>query len=273
MEAQTTTPEPLTITAVNIPSANHAASISLRSTGVTNTWISIEGQNIGNYDRTADHIGSVYGKRDTLLKEDQLFAGVAREAVCGSVQVRSVKTLLTETNAENAHPKLAVPDNITPKTNDTVHAIGLDFYHGDTNTKPKCTPDIDANNPTKPLLTRDGKELRWIITGKHDKEPYYFSPRENILQAQKVPICTRDNFNTTTQTLKGTLEMCYGKNSNDMIIISKRITGYYGTADTVTELAPANKVDFTGTTTNQADPNNDSDEYKALLKRLYLPPI
>ena len=252
---------------------------TIQATAPTNAWIDINHRNVKNTIEPFA-IGSIYGRSDSLLKENPIFSTPIGNNECIAA-VQSVNTILNSVSGNYSVANLAVPDNITPTGINNIHAIGFDLSSpitGNNDRTGKCTPDLEANaTDTTPIFMRDGKELRIQIYGKHDKEPYYFSPRDNILQAQKVPICTRDNFNTTTQTLKGTLEMCYGKNGNDMVIISKRLMGFYGTADTVTEPAPANKIDFTGTPATQpntpANPNNDSDEYTALLKRLYLPAI
>ena len=125
----------------------------------------------------------------------------------------------------------------------------------------KCPIDLEA--PTKyPIITKN--ELRYTLYNQSDNKAYCFSPRENILQAQPIPLCTNDNFDTTDQTLKGDIKMCYGKNSNDMVIISKKLTGFYGATEEITIPDDPIALDSNIVVRNS---------YIELLKRLYLPPI
>ncbi len=127
-------------------------------------------------------------------------------------------------------PGFAIPDNISPRTpTSSLFAYGLDFA--------SCTPDPEAVH-SQPLIT--DKEMRYTIYGKADKQPYYFSPRDNITAAQLIPACTTDIIDTSdNNTLKGDNTMCYGKHGSDMVIITKQLTGFYGAADSVTTPATA----------------------------------
>ena len=132
--------------------------------------------------------------------------------------------------AENNHvPGITVPDNTRPQNNSTNRAMGFDIYLN-SNKDHACSPDLEAAS-SESLLT--DKELRVTIYDKHDKEPYYFSPRDNIVKAQSIAECSDTNFNATDQTLKGDSKMCYGKNGTNMVILTKRLTGFYGAADSV----------------------------------------
>ena len=271
LEAQT--PTILDIPRTNIPDAIKGSSI-LQSTGTTNTWLNTNNRSLFNSEEP--HIGHTHFKKDTLLEPHQLFVNVTTDASC-ITEVRSVKLLLNTERYPNAVPNIAIPDNIKPNTNrDDIIAIGFDFYNRTANIDRSisCTPNPEATSKS-PLFTRENKELRYTIIGKHDKKPYYFSPRENITQAQPIPACTTETFDTTTQTLKGDTKMCYGKNSNDMVIITKRVTGFYGAADSIT--TPTNPIALDS---NIVETQKEYDEkikrekdYLALLERLYLPPI
>ena len=267
LEAQTI----LSIPPTNIPAVEQHISLTLQTTSPTNVWLTPSNNTMPHrFDNEGDTIiGHIHLTKDPLIKTNPIWDNIETTS-CGGNFI-SVKIQLAWDNAqgETAVPHLIVPDNITPQGNDSITAMGFNWNNN-------CTPNYETQtDETTPLLMRDGKELRYTITGKHDKKPYYFSPRDNITQAQPIPACTTETFDTTTQTLKGTQEMCYGKNGNDMVIITKRPLGFYGVADTVS--TPTNVVDFTGTPATQpntpANPNNDSDEYTALLKRLYLPAI
>ena len=184
-------------------------------------------------------------------------------------------------------PRLQIPDNITPKGKWNTFAIGFDFYNDGDKPIP-CNLDLDAYSQ-HPIIAQ--KELRYTLYNQSDKKAYHFSPRENITQAQPIPLCTDDSYSTHHKTLKGDTKMCYGKHGDNMVIITKTVTGFYGAADTVTEPTPAQTPDNTPADTvteptpaqtpdntpansnNDDSSNDDSAEYIALLKRLYLPPI
>ena len=225
-------------TILRIPEPNNFPATTGGTTEITmesstNVYLNSANDRHNNIEKT--QIGDFYIQSDTLIKSNPLFSTVTERITCDA-EIRSVKALLTETAGRV--PNLAVPDNITPQGNDNITAIGIDFNNqtgGGRDTK--CTPDPEA--PSTKLLF-SSKELRITITDKHGKKPYYFSPTENVTQAQPIPPCTSDNFKKNTQTLKGNTKMCYGKNSGDMIIITKRLVGFYGTADSIT--APTNPI-------------------------------
>ena len=82
-------------------------------------------------------------------------------------------------------------------------------------------------------------------------------------------------FDTTTQTLKGNTKMCYGKHGDNMVIITKKLTGFYGTAESIT--TPMNPIaldsDITETQKEYDEKIKREKDYLELLKRLYLPAI
>ena len=175
---------------------------------------------------SSNNIGEIYLQIDTKILPNPI--NPIGAFVC-TIQPTNVQDILTTNNV----PNLAIPNNIAPKDKNKVIAIGFDFWKGSNKTE-QCTPDFEANSTT-PLIIN--KELRITIYGKHDKTPYYFSPRDNITQAQNITTCKTSNFNTTTQTLKGDTTICYGKNGTNLVIISKQLMGFYGAADTVTKHA------------------------------------
>ena len=155
---------------------------------------------------------------------------------------------LDRNNMKHNVTNLKIPSNIKEQTNDTIIAIGFNFSPSIESDKEKCTiGDFEA--PSKhPILT--SKELRYTLYNQSDNKAYHFSPRESIFDAQPIPLCTNSTIDTTTQTLKGNTKMCYGKNGNDMVIITKQLTGFYGATE-----------QFVIT------------EYMKLQQRLYLPAI
>ena len=163
---------------------------------------------------------------------------------------------------KNQVKNIAIPSNIKEQTNDTIIAIGLNWiYPSPPDDKWPCTADLEAPSKQPLFLT---KELQYTLYNQSDNKAYHFSPRENILQAQPIPLCTNSTIDTTTQSLKGDTKMCYGKNGNDMIIMTKKLTGFYGATETITTPTIKRNLD--------ADRVDDPD-YLALLERLYLPPI
>ena len=140
----------------------------------------------------------------------------------------SAKQIITSTIT---YQGLAAPDNITPKGNDNLIAIGFDITLFGGSSTDQCNPDLEAPSEHQ-IITNKG--TYFTLYNQSDKKAYYFEPRVNITQAQSIPICTTDNFNTSDNTLKGTTEMCYGKNGgNDMMIITKKPLGFYGAADSI----------------------------------------
>ncbi len=133
-------------------------------------------------------------------------------------------------------PGFDIPNNIEPSRKNKLSAYGLDFtiIGGGS-----CSPDPEATSD-KPLII--GRDMRVTIYDKADKKPFYFSPRDNILDAQPIPACTSTIIHTSNNTLKGNNTVCYGKHGDDMVIITKRLAGFYGAADTIT--TPANPVNL-----------------------------
>ena len=247
---------PLTITPPAKPDGEHGNFTILGLTG------SIYYISLGNATLTSassNPQGELYLISSTnLAHSDPTLPHIPFNSIVCRGQVVQVK------NVNNTYvPNLAIPDNISPATKSEVVAIGINFFVNETRfainnneyTTP-CQTDLEATS-SYPINTV--KEIRYTIYGKHDKEPYYFSPRGNITQAQPIDPCTTTNFDTTTQTLKGDTKMCYGKNGNDMVIITKQFTGFYGATEEIT--------------TSDTRTDEQKKAYAELLKRLYLPPI
>ncbi len=138
-------------------------------------------------------------------------------------------------------PGFDIPKNIEPNKKKNLFAYGLDFQVSGKS----CSPDPEATSD-QPLII--GRDLRVTIYDKADKKPFYFSPRDNILNAQPIPTCTSTIIHTSNNTLKGNNTVCYGKHGDDMVIITKRLTGFYGAADTIT--TPTNVVNLNPGTTS-----------------------
>ncbi len=132
-------------------------------------------------------------------------------------------------------PGFDIPNNIEPNKKNRLSAYGLDFQ---VTGGGSCSPDPEAASNQPLIIARD---MRVTIYDKADKKPFYFSPRDNILDAQPIPVCTTDLIDTNN-VLKGNNTVCYGKHGDDMVIITKRLTGFYGAADTVT--TPANPINL-----------------------------
>ena len=178
-------------------------------------------------------IGDIYIPSQTRILTNTIFEGFVR---C-TITFDTVDRLVIDNHRV---PGIALPDNTRPQNNlANNRAFGFDIYAGNsTNRDHACSPDLEAKS-SQPLLT--DKELRVTIYDKNNKKPYYFSPRDSIMQAQPIDKCANDNL-YTNQTLKGDSTMCYGKNGTDMVIITKRLVGFYGSANRV--IAPANPVNL-----------------------------
>ena len=191
----------------------------------------------GPSSRLTDHgtkpTGDIYLVQDTTTLVHPLFRGAGDyRCFAGLAHVVTLNTTMV--------PSFALPDNIVPKTPlRSVYAYGLDFFNDNTNTTTKCSPDPEAVH-SQPLVT--DKEMRYTIYGKAEKTPYYFSPRDGITEAQPIPMCTTDMIDTSNNALKGNNTVCFGRNGTDMVIITKRLTGFYGVADSVT--TPADPTDL-----------------------------
>ena len=211
---------------------------------------------------TRDNIGHIFipGPYLNITKNPSLPERTKVIQYCPS-SPEHVKFLLTTTN-DNVKG-LKIPSNIKEQTNDTIIAGGFNWYPTAPSDTYQCPTDLDLEAPSKyPLITQN--ELRYTLYNQSDNKAYYFSPRENILQAQPIPLCTTETIDTTTQTLKGNTKMCYGKHGDNMVIITKKLTGFYGATETITTPKIPRDLDSTVV---------DDPDYLALLERLYLPPI
>ncbi len=92
-----------------------------------------------------------------------------------------------------------------------------------------------ANDPNRcngsPDITFDDslsltKEVYVRFVGTDGQVPFYYT--DNRIN---IPKCTSTNFDSTTNTLIGNTEICYGKDGVDTIIISKILT-VFGVSDT-----------------------------------------
>ena len=219
---------------------------------------------IGTPDSEAyPSIGNLYinEERQSIEKHPELPELDNNDPDCLS-SIHSVRWILDPShNADNPVKNIAIPDNIKEQTNDTIIAAGFNFeYHTTPTEDNDCPTDLEATSK-HPIFT---KELRWTLYNQADKKAYHFSPRENILQAQPIPLCTTETIDTTTQTLKGDTKMCYGKHGDNMVIITKKLSGFYGATEEIT--TPTNPIDLDSNITQ-------TKAYTELLKRLYLPAI
>ena len=179
---------------------------------------------------------AIYFSHPIPILSNPIFSNINDEMTQCAARVISLRDIFT-IHVQGFDP----PDNITPNTTSSLVGLGLDFFNNtDPSNDTQCSPNFETPS-SDPLFT--GKELLITIYQKSDKAPYYFSPRDNILEAQPIPVCSSTNFNETDQTLKGDNSMCYGANSTSMVIITKRLAGFYGAADTVTP--PTNPVNLT----------------------------
>ncbi len=197
-----------------------------------------------NFDSDTEHDGSIYYDGDSKRYTDDsgndatadlyvargtetlpraLFEGTGDYQCTGNFE--RVKFL-----GKQRVPSFAIPDNVTPDRKGRLAAYGLDFYNKSTTIS--CRPNPEAVSD-QTLITDTA--LRITIYGKADKKPIYFSPRDGILKAQPIPMCTTDMIDTSNNNaLKGNNTVCYGVHGNDMVIVTKRLTGFYGAADSVT---------------------------------------
>ncbi len=169
--------------------------------------------------------GDIYIESNTETLPNSLFV-ITDDYACDATldPIKSLK--------EKQVPNFVRPDNVSPKNN-RLFGFGLDFE------SPCSTPSPET--PSNQTIFTD-KEMRVTLYGKADKKPYYFSPRDGILQAQPIPACTSDIIHTSNNTLRGDNTICYGKHGDDMVIITKRLAGFYGAANKVT--TPTNPVNL-----------------------------
>ena len=173
-------------------------------------------------------IGHIYiPDRTTPLEQNPILN--ATKSTCGG-SIDSLAILVSNKGLKKSIKGLEIPDNITPKGKKKVIAMGINWIQGTTSPNVNCKIDLEANSK-HPILST--KELTFTLYNQSDKKAYYFSPRANILQAQPIPLCTTSTIDTTTLTLKGDTKMCYGKHGNNMVIVTKTLTGFYGAADKV----------------------------------------
>ena len=236
-----TTPTPSALLTLAPPtiyssSPNYEA-ISIISSAGNTTGYTSHRNNVTTFTHTSDPstaIGDLFLVHHVPILSNPFFSGVTDESKPCAALLDTLATV-----PSRLVPNFAVPDNITPNTKTSLVGLGLDFRNG-TGGEPACSPDPEAV-ASNPLIT--GKELRFTLYDQSDKSPYYFSPRDNITQAQQIPVCSSTNLDTADQTLKGDNSMCYGEHGDHMVIITKRLVGFYGAADTVTP--PTNPVDLT----------------------------
>ncbi len=243
-----TVPRDTNILTLAPPSDFPALNADGRTLAVTSDPTTTPGAYLAGNDRERytghqnTRIGDLHIQNDTKILPNEF----PEESTCVA-QFRIVNLLIADNNYGNL--TLKVPDNLIADSG----SFGPNFIKRD-----GCNIDLTKNS-TKPLIT--DKEMRFTIYDKTDEHPYYFSPRENITKAQPIPACTTDMIDTTTNTLKGNNIMCYGKNGDDIVIITKRLTGFYGTAGTI--IVPTHIIDF-----NKGDeppPPPSDDDYFALV--------
>ena len=215
-----------------------------------------------------DSLGHLFipGPRQSILPNPILPKTHDEPSILCSGNTHNVKKILNNDYADSNVKGLTAPNNIMPKGNDSIIAAGINWYPSTENDNEKClfkSKAIDLEAQSKHPLTLT-KELRWTLYNQSDKKAYHFSPRENILEAQPIPLCTSTNLNTTDQTLLGDTKMCYGKHESNMVIITKKLTGFYGAAESITTPDDPIALD-----SNVIERNS----YVELLKRLYLPAI
>ena len=180
--------------------------------------------NGASYTHDGKSIGDLFIPHPTGILSNPLFLG-SEEFDCSAV-VETVSYAIDNSDI----PDLAIPDNIKPKAKKKLVALGINFFATGSSPQESCSPDLNSQS-SDPLIT--DKEMRVTLDGVATKKPYYFSPRDNVYNAQYIPLCTSSNYDTDDQTLKGDTKMCHGINGDDMVIITKRLTGFYGAADIV----------------------------------------
>ena len=229
----TTTVDSTAIMTLNpLPNTPEPAEKSLRIFvgSNNNDYIGIARSSTVKVSPNVDNIGHMYIEEPTFIEQNPIFSNIASEIDC-RMNLNHVENILNGGQLDFV-PNLAVPDNIKPKNVNKVIAIGMNWRPSLPSQADPCTIDLEANNTnTPPLITK--KELRITLYNQSDKKAYYFSPRENITQAHPISLCTTSTIDTTTLTLKGDTKMCYGKHGNNMVIVTKTLTGFYGAADKV----------------------------------------
>ena len=223
-------------------------------------------------DENEKPIGEIFvpGSRPPITTNPKLTNGTAGDT-CGGT-FTSLKNLLIDRDLrKHGIPNLKTPDgisepainkrtdNVTLYKANNITAIGFDWYKKNNKANTNCTINFELTNNNPIILT---KELRYTLYNQSDNKAYYFAPRENITKAQTIPLCTTDNLNTTDQTLKGDTKMCYGKHGDNMVIITKKLNGFYG----ATEYTEQERQEI-------KEREQREKEYTELLKRLYLPAI
>ena len=226
----TTDPSDLLTISGTIPDPVFTSTTVISDAGVKTGYITTSSSNGHTFTHTnilADRIGSIFVPHEPRIPSNDIFTTARSE--CDLFPV-DIKTALDN----NYVTGLAIPDNIKPKAKTNLVALGFDMRNA-SGASVSCSPDLESNNNPGPLLL--DKALYITLSNKSKKAPYYISPRDNITSAQQITACSSDNFNTNNQTLKGTTEMCYGKNGTDMVILTKRLAGFYGAANNVTAVS------------------------------------
>ena len=255
------TPDPSDLLTISgtIPSPVFTSTAVISDAGVKTGYLitsSRDGHTFTHTNTPADRIGSIFVPYETRIPTNNIFTTARSECDLTPIDIKSALN-------NNYVSGLAIPDNIKPNKKKDLVALGFDMHNNSGYTVP-CSPNLESNNNPGPLLL--DKALQFTLSGKHDKKPYHISPRDNITSAQQIAACSSDNFNTNNQTLKGTTEMCYGKNGTDMVILTKRLAGFYGAANSVTAVSspdPSTPV-TPGTPLTISPANTSAAEYRVI---------
>ena len=223
-----------------VPAPQFTSVRIISDSGVTTGYIPVP-ENGASYTHAnmtnKPKVGDLFIQDPTGILSNPLFPTNA-EFDCNAI-VETVSSAIDNSNI----PDLAIPDNIKPKAKKKLVALGINFFATGSSPQESCSPDPEDSS-VYALVT--DSEMRVTLYDQSNRSPYYFSPRENITQAQPIPACSDINYDASDQTLKGDTKMCYGVNGDDIVIITKRLTGFYGAAKTVTTpTSPAN-LDVTG---------------------------
>ena len=208
----------------NSPDPTFTSIAVISDSGVRTGYINTSSSNGHTLTHSAaDRIGSIFIPHQPKIPASNIFTTARSECNILPIDINAARS-------NNYVPGLDIPDNIEHDTTNSLTALGFDMYSG-SDKSVQCSPDLESNNNTTPLLL--DKELRFTLFGKYDKTPYYISPRDNITAAKSIPACTPTTIHLSNQSLqKGTL-MCYGTYENNTVIITKRLSGFYGAADRV----------------------------------------
>ena len=208
----------------NSPDPTFASIAVISDSGVRTGYINTSSSNGHTLTHSAaDRIGSIFIPHQPKIPANDIFTTARSECNILPIDINAARN-------NNYVPGLDIPDNIEHDTTNSLAALGFDMYSG-SDKSVQCSPDLESNNNTAPLLL--DKEIRFTLFGKYDKTPYYISPRDNITAAQSIPACTSTTIHLSNQSLQKGTFMCYGTYENHTVIITKRLSGFYGAADTV----------------------------------------